>query len=318
MEKKNKKFYAILGVALVLVVAVVLIFVLKPNTNQNEQNNQNCEDDSCEVINHDDVNEEVQPGLFGLIYSGETVRYNAYDFIIEKMGQAQYWTYDEYDPDYHFDHVDENGKWEEGWGVYNDYDTEHPRPIHNATGWVLYDENTASFVRGFDGRLIIDFSNYKAYSNPIYNISDSHIVDIMKPIGYTNNGHNFLEEDFNPERTYDFNNEIVPTEVYIKVYEEIKNTFNFYNDIFDSLGIPLINKPQGTLTSYKNMTIDVPVELVEIKYTDRWNDDLIHDPWSDQKGLWSWYWEEDANHHVVLYIVFVSIDWYSSCKWIYQ
>lgn len=278
-QNKKTKTIAIIGV----LITIILIAVIAVVALARRQTKPECE--TCGISENSNTGNSSNN-------NGDTITYNAYDFIIEKMGQAQYWTYEEFEPIYQFRE--------------NKYLVTRDHVIKNATGWVLYDEDTASFVRGFESRLVIDFANYKAYGDTEFNLhkditENAESLILTCPV---NEDPDHPGEEYTYVYKYDFNKGTwkfgsdsyqVPFDGSYKdvysPYREIYNTFEFYNDIFTELGIPLLNQPEGTLASYKNKTIQVPKELVELKYVDRWNDDLIHAPWDDQD--WSWYWEED-------------------------
>ena len=141
MENNKKKKYLYIGIIIILI-TISIVLGIYTSINNRTINNNDCVD--C-VVEKDDK----RLNLFNIKYSGETKEYNAYDFIIEKMSQAQYWTYDQYEPIYNT--------------VENHYEPSKDHVINNATGWVLYDEETASFARGYEGRLIINFADNTAF-----------------------------------------------------------------------------------------------------------------------------------------------------------
>lgn len=274
----NKKKGLIIAIV-VLIVGTCGYFLISKNNNTPAND---CVD--CAIKPSTNTTSVKKAKNFNIVYSGETKKYNAYDFILEKMEQAQYWTYEQHEPVYNF--------------TYN-YDYEKltnskPKVLHNiknATGFILYDEDTASFTRGFEGRIIINFSENKAICDDYFNPNPDDENDIK----------DILTKDKNleyPETIYEFN--IANTDsnnryFLFDVDDEILNTMTFYNNIFDELDIPLLNMPKGTLKSYKNKTIDVPIELIELKYSDRWCDDLIHSPFDERVGF-DWCWENNKDN----------------------
>lgn len=291
MENKNKKKGLIIGVIAIVIIAILAIVYFAPKEQPQNTTPVVQKDDcvnGCELV--DDPTPEAKTNKFNITYSGETVKYNAYDFIIEKMSQAQYWTYDQYHPLYR---IQPNG-----------FAVSKEQTIANATGWDLYDEKTASFVRGCQGRLIINFSNNTANSDPSF-YSDTNELSGSNILEPTRSDLSVIEYDYNNEqyKRFVYANDTESTnfdseEEYRWVnepYWEINRTIQFYNDVFEEVGIPLLNQPEGTLTQYKNKTINVPIELVELKYSDRWGDDLIHSPFDERVG-WNWYWEKDTDN----------------------
>ena len=288
-EKKDKKKKILIGV-LICVLAIVALFIAKP-WNKEARNNTAVEEpcENCTVHKNNP---------FDLSYSGETIKYNAYDFIIEKMSQAQYWTYDEYHTPYWLYGPDENGNY-----FMPSYEEE---PIINATGFTLFDEDSASFARGCEGRLIINFSENTADANPDfrmesnetegYDLHDEPFGNMFESIYEFNDGIYYYYTD--EELTDEYKQSWIVSEEYMSwndTYNEIKRTMEFYETIFKELDIPLMNMPKGTLASYKNKTIEVPKELLEIKYWERFNDDKIHTPFDERVG-WDWYWENDEDN----------------------
>lgn len=309
--KNKKKTLIIIAVCIATFAGIFAISKIQKNTDNKE--NEPCE--NCTV------NTVKSNNPFNIVYSGETKTYNAYDFIIEKMSQAQYWTYDEYEPTYR--QAVNDGKLG---------NLSHDHTIPNGSGWTLTDENTASFARGFEGKLEIKFSDNTAASNvgncsldtlylyehpetlgvPVggaqvdlsqYDVSKKpwdYFDEITASVPGINKMYedNFIYINCN-DQTY---NEIslftgvresqqpFGPHYYISdgteaLYWEVESTLNFYGNVFKEAGCPLQNMPEGTLTSYKNKTIEVPVELIELRYTDRWGDGLIHCPWRDQEDF---------------------------------
>lgn len=78
------------------------------------------------------------------------------------------------------------------------------------------------------------------------------------------------------------------------IFYEIYETLQFYNKIFAELDILILNEPAGTLTIYKNKTIQVPVELIELTYLNRECDGKINSIFDERSG-WQVHWEEDEN-----------------------
>lgn len=284
-ENKSNKKLIIIVLALLLLAAG--LFIIKPWNKQDE-----AVKNEPEVIEPctDCTVEKGNP--FNLTYSGETIKYNAYDFIIEKMSQAQYWTYDEFHPLYKTNFTLPNPTKDE--------------TIINGTGWVLYDEDSASFIRGCQGILIINFSENTAISNKDFyeTHDDINKCDIFNGVPFSTSE---LETFDLNNKTLTFNDGHVRdysrVEPYVNtsnqvdnlIYNEISETFEFYNNVFSELGIPLTNMPKGTLASYKNKTIEVPVELLELKYRDRWGDDLIHTVF-DERANFDFYWERNKDN----------------------
>lgn len=297
MEKKNNKKLPFIIAGVVLIILTSVCSLLYSN---NRTQNVDTIDNTVELPEDDKSEKELEDentGLFGLVYSGETITYNAYDFIIEKMSQAQYWTYDVYTPYYAFTHYnEEEGRLEEGYTYAQQMRAEKAETIINATGWVLVDEDTATFGRGFNSRLLINFSENKAQIDKTYCMNQMNNKDIdlsAEPLWpdhsiyidfnkneIINPSSGIYELDFTPHPIeYDKNN------IQAQANREIKKTFEFYDEIFSELDIPLLNQPNGTLASYKNKTINVPIELLNIKFTERQNDGLIHYVWSDQSDI---------------------------------
>lgn len=267
----------------VLIVGACGYFVI--TNNNNKSNNDSCV--NCVVEPATNTTSVKKAKNFNIVYSGETKQYNAYDFIIEKMSQAQYWTYEQHEPVYNFTYENYEDR-------YDRFMNSKPTKVHNitnGTGFILYDEDTASFVRGFEGRLIINFAENKAISDEWFNPNPNDENDVR----------DILDKDLDLyyAKVYDYNvnesDELDEFKLVYDSYNEIKRTLEFYNNVFDELDISLVNMPKGTLKSYKSKTIDVPVELIELKYTDRWCDDLIHSPFDERVGF-NWCWEEDTDN----------------------
>lgn len=276
----NKKKGLIIAI-IVLLVGACGYFLISKNNNTPAND---CVD--CVIEPSTNTTSVKKAKNFNINYSGKTKKYNAYDFIIEKMEQAQYWTYEQHEPVYNFSYNDD----------YESIINSKPKTaynIKNATGFILYDEDTASFARGFEGRLIINFSENKAYSDIWFNPNpndENDIKDILIKDLNLEHEYSYDTYDFNVTNT-DSNNRYFLSDS----YDEILNTITFYNNVFDELDIPLLNMPKGTLKSYKSKTINVPVELMDLKYTDRWCDDLIHTPFDERVGF-SWCWENDKDN----------------------
>lgn len=155
MEKKAKFKKPLIIIISVVAVCAAGYFLFTQNSNKT--NNELC--DNCTIDGGDNNSTKLNKAkYFNLTFSGETKEYNAYDFIIEKMSQAQYWTNEEHKVDYHDSIFPEN--------------TQHIDAIPNGTGWTLIDENTATFARGFESRLAIKFSDNSAYNDPLYSSLD--------------------------------------------------------------------------------------------------------------------------------------------------
>ena len=318
--KNKKKTLIIIAVCIAAFAGIFAISKIQKNTDSKE--NEPCE--NCTV------NTVQSNNPFNIVYSGETKTYNAYDFIIEKMSQAQYWTYDEYEPEYW---AQANSGAETNFEVV----TVKEHVNVNGTGWVLSDENTASFARGFEGKMEIHFVNNTAECNTRYATIDSIVRHNDPSIHFGTHTRKYdlsdfditqdwtswyAEEDIDDAEIfahdfgyvlYDCNQRVYKTLKYDEItetytdefdvkepfgpnyyilggakndlYWEVENTLKFYNDVFKEAGCPLLNMPEGTLASYKNKTIEVPVELIELRYTDRWGDGLIHCPWRDQEDF---------------------------------
>lgn len=285
-NKSNKKLIIILAIALL----VAGLFIIKPWNKKPVLDN---EETSCENETVEDDNKDP----FNLTYSGKTVEYNAYDFIIEKMSQAQYWTHDQFQPKYFLNH--------------SAGDHIHDETIINGSGWILYDEDTASFVRGCEGRLIINFSNFSAQSNEMFstydyrypgNLVNNDPIDIVndepqgssKEVFYFNTDY-YAEFFYGGATVFNYDSNMTDRHSGIGIKEEIQYTLEFYENVFSTLGIPLLNQPKGTLASYKNVTIDVPVELIDLKYYDRYGDGKINSPFDERVGF-DYYWERNEDN----------------------
>ena len=318
MKKKTKT------IVIILVIIAVFCGLFLYNKDKNTSNDTECENCTVKPTN------EKADNPFNIKYSGQTKTYNAYDFIIEKMSQDQYWTYDEYEPEYW---AQANSGAETNFEVV----TVKEHVNVNGTGWVLSDENTASFARGFEGKMEIHFVNNTAECNTRYATIDSIVRHNDPSIHFGTHTRKYdlsdfditqdwtswyAEEDIDDAEIfmhdfgyvlYDCNQRVYKTLKYDEItetftdefdveepfgpnyyvlgdakndlYWEVENTLKFYNDVFKEAGCPLLNMPEGTLASYKNKTIEVPVELIELRYTDRWGDDLIHCPWRDQEDF---------------------------------
>lgn len=306
MKKNGKILFVILFISIVSF--AVLLIGDKPFKDTDILYNG----DSIANITDENINKAK---YFDIVYSGKTVEYDAYDFIIEKMSQAQYWTYDDIHPEYH--------------AAINRDKPQYDDVIPNGTGWTLIDEDTATFARGFESRLVINFSENTAFNDPSYCDLDYLTAPHGEGVRWGNGRganqsiqweyydlHNepFQEESDSEEwlkhrRTYDFNNmlyngnEILDKdtgrinstiEFNSNRYNEIQETLDFYNKVFAELDIQILNQPKGTLSSYKGKKIQVPVELIELSYLDRHCDGKINSIFDERSG-WKIHWEEDKN-----------------------
>lgn len=277
----NKKKGLIIAI-IVLLVGACGYFLISKNNNTPAND---CVD--CVIEPSTNTTSVKKAKNFNIVYSGETKKYNAYDFIIEKLGQAQYWTYEQYEPIYNT--------------VANHYSPSKEHVINNATGWILYDEDTASFARGYEGRLIINFADNTAishtsfynfdYDNSSFSLSNEPLQNSFTFYDFVSgNEYKMLEDG----TKYDERTSIAEYDMLWDEYNEINRTLIFYEKIFNELGISILNMPKGTLASYKNKTINVPIELINLKYWDREQDNLIHSPFDERVG-WTWHWEDEEN-----------------------
>lgn len=312
MGKKTnfKKIIIVVSILALTGVAGYFLANKSPVTMMQSQD-QECENCTIEP-NSSKVNKAK---YFDIVYSGKAVEYDAYDFIIEKMSQAQYWTYDDVHPEYH--------------AAINRDKPQYDDVIPNGTGWTLINEDTATFARGFESRLVINFSNNTAFNDPSYCDLDYLTAPHGEGVRWGNGRganqsiqweyydlHNepYQEEPNSEEwlehrRTYDFNNMLYNgNEILDKdtgrinntiefdsvIYSEIQETLDFYNKVFAELDIQILNQPKGTLSSYKGKKIQVPVELIELSYLNRHCDGKINSIFDERSG-WKIHWEEDKN-----------------------
>jgi len=269
-----------LFVALILLMVSILVAVLMFGGKQKEtvisDNKQQSEEDT---------NSQGCPiGLNCL--EGNTIY--AYDYIISVMSRPQYWGIDnlplyslEYEQEYSYEKLKEQ----------------------NATGWILLDEDTASFYRGSEGVLTLNFSNNSANIKTwtdVYSSDEAGTLEkdatkyefcyndntykYIAPYGNTSLNHNY---DYSIEvngRTYGPKSEEEFRES-SDLFDErfiIKDILLYYESLFEKAGCPLLNQPEGTLASYKTKVITIPKEE---------KDGLIHNVW-DQDGF-KWNWDED-------------------------
>lgn len=265
--KVSKKWILVVGIIILAIVLLVIFNPFKSNTNVvtevNETETHNEEPDGCAV---GEICEEIEM--------------NAYDYIMEVMSAPQYWSYEEFKPFY--DMTDQKAYCE---------------PIikaQNGTGWKLVDEKTASFARGAQGVLTINFSN---------NTANSKIANIERTSDdyHQSNGYENYDLDFN-NNIYKQYNMVSPDKVEdMESFRSttsrekwdngenyspfdtrwvIQDTMYYYESLFKEAGCPLLNMPEGTLESYKNKTVKFT------KHTKK--DNLIHAVWKQDNYRWDW------------------------------
>jgi len=306
MQKKKNKGLWIVVILLVIACGVFAFLYFSKDTPNPPCDN--CTIDPSDPTNPDEPSGQEEPEtpikdnkVIDIELSGKTVKYNAYDFIIETLGKAQYWGTDQM-PLYEF----------------LDYQEHHWNYLSqtNGTGFKLYDENTATFCRGYEGRLYINFSANTARCNPNNQI-DASFNDADTP---WKEDENIQEINFNTGEHTCFYKWLVDADIeYLTMYNATKDgyshfsnitakerdengyfyytnhvywiiydTMQYYEAIFEMAGCPLLNQPEGTLTSYKNKTINVPVELTTITYLTKDGSDKISAIWTQEGFAWDW------------------------------
>ena len=181
---------------------------------------------------------------------------SCYDYIVDHLAQPQYW--DETDiPEY------------STWQLQNAALLNMPR----GTGWLLKDENEAVFSRGYQGVLTINFSKgvaknqvqteFNDYLNDNYQQYDINTMKVYRV---------FVNDE--TEEYIDISDLFISDQDYnqFNVFNEISDTFTYYENHFAKVGCPLLGQKEGTLTTYKDVYIDKPaVEKEKTK--------LIQNPW---------------------------------------
>lgn len=263
--KVSKKLILVVGIIVLAIVLLVIFNPFKSDTNVvtevNETETHNEEPDGCAV---GEICEEIEM--------------NAYDYIMEVMSAPQYWSYEEFQALY-------------GLTEQKNY-CEPIIKAQNGTGWKLVDEKTASFARGAQGVLTINFSNNTANSV----VANGELTD--DNVGYTLGSENY-SFDFN-NNSYEHYNTLSMEKKKIAPFGEltreawdngesvspfderwvIQDTMNYYESLFKEAGCPLLNMPEGTLESYKNKIVKFT------KHTKK--DDLIHAVWKQDNYRWDW------------------------------
>lgn len=221
----------------------------------------------------------------------DVVSMNAYEYIMEVMSAPQYWGVD-------------------NLPLYNlDYEQEYSYEVlkkQNGTGWILKDLDSATFYRGSEGALTIDFSNFSANIETwadVYSSNESGTLDndaTRYEFDYNNEIYKYTAPYGNSEANHNYDYEIELSSKTIKPLTEqefresndlfderftVKDIILYYDSLFKEAGCPLLNMPKGTLESYKNKTVNVPVKE---------NDNLIHAIWQQDNFRWDWDKAEDT------------------------
>ena len=221
---KKKKIILISGILLIIIGIILAVFLFK----KPQENCSNCE---VELTKDSKPKQQV----------------NAYDYIVQTMNEPEYWGVERM-----YDYFSE----EEVQERLND--------IPNGSGWNLKDVNTASFIRGYDNKLIYNFSNFTATA--IDEHGNKTIFDFMN-----NKYQSYFEDNFEFERELikEINDPNLDTlyqsgnlnnfKTYEYRYSNIKNSMLNYAYLFEQAGCPILLQPEGTLESYKNK-MATPVE----------------------------------------------------------
>ena len=198
--------------------------------------------DSQEEIENPDVPTYIE------IDAVSTKEQNAYEYIVSLMKKPQYWSEDEYFPAYF-------SPWEE---------EEARKTLINATGWELIDEETATFKRGYEGTLTLNFSDYIAISKDEAS-GLTYVLDFKNDEYYMSSGSEKTKLTLNKNIDGYYNTS----------FGKIEQTFVYYEKLFSASGCPLLEKPKGTLTGYRKAV----AHEAFIK-----DDNLIHNVW-EQEGF---------------------------------
>ena len=211
------------------------------------------------------------PELGDNFEKNELVQTSAYDFIINEMSKPQVWSEEDIPP----------------------YPTNDPdvdvnelarQAMVNGSGFKLVDENTATFERGYLSKLQINFSNNTAFVDPDIN---DEIIPFNIYCDFNENTYCFEYPDGTKQK-----NEI---KEYIEegVYSGEKNyspatyikwMMQDYSDYFEEAGVPILNQPVGTLTSYKSIK-----EVEEAYHKD---EGLLKGPWELDNFHWDYTQDE--------------------------
>ena len=186
----------------------------------------------------------------------ETV--NAYDFIIETMSKPQYYSDEQYVEGQNLQDTETINAYYEARGV-------------DRTAWVLVDEETATFRRGYRYILTLNFSDYTAILSSGYTDMDEQHFD------FKNNEFYWVDGE-SGERVQDITY-IHATGKPDNDIELVRKCFDEYKELFEEAGCPLAGEPKGTLTKYKNK---------EIKKLEEVDDGLIHAIWEQEGFAWKW------------------------------
>lgn len=279
MKSKNKKWILIGIIGVLAILAIVYLAYKKP-------------EEKIEKVDSTPIQEEIEPCPSCHIGNiQETITMNAYDYIINVMSTPQYWGVDNL-PLYNLDYEQE-------------YSYEK-LTAQNGTGWLLKDEDSATFYRGSEGVLTINFSenkaNIKTWSN-VYTSSEKDSLDYDATeynFDYNKNSYQYIAPYGDKESNHNYNYEIVLSNRTIRPQTEeefresndlfderftVKNIILHYEELFEKAGCPLLNQPKGTLSSYKNkmITVEKPKD-----------DGLIHAIWNQEGFKWQWDKKDDV------------------------
>lgn len=277
-NKKNikiKKEHILIALAVLALATFLSILAMKNNTPTTPIKDEEQEE----------KDDKVKQGCPIGQYCAGNEKMNAYDYIISVMSSPQYWGVDNL-PIYILDYEEE-------------YSYEKLKK-QNGTGWNLIDEKTATFSRGSEGILTINFSDntadIKTWSD-VYSSEKNSTLDqdaTKYEFDYNNNTYKYIAPYGNASlnHNYDYSIEIngrvygPKNEAEFResgdVFDErfvIKDILLYYESLFEKAGCPLLNQPAGTLESYKKKTIAVPKEET---------DELIHNIWSQDGFRWDW------------------------------
>lgn len=236
-SQKKKKILVLIAIIVFICLGIGGFLLFK---NKNTTNNENAIN---EQINDTQKQDSDKTG---------------YDFIVDLMAEPEFWGVEDvpiysYNSKEYREMLSKNYPEED-----NSVSPERNKAIEampNGSGWKLIDEDTATFTRGYEGRLTYNFSEFKAIveSDWLYTTEWDFNTNTER-LYESKTDHTLVKE--RPFK--DCPNDLSEDEAkdYIgNLYEEewfVKNSMLNYEAQFKAAECPLVNQPKGTLTSYKN------------------------------------------------------------------
>lgn len=235
-SKSNKiTVFIIITIAVCLGIGGFLLF-----KNKNTTNNENAIN---EQINDTQKQDSDKTG---------------YDFIVDLMAEPEFWGVEDvpiysYNSKEYREMLSKNYPEED-----NSVSPERNKAIEampNGSGWKLIDEDTATFTRGYEGRLTYNFSEFKAIVESDWLYTTEWDFNTNTERLYSTTGEHELVKERPFKELPEGLSEEESREYIGNLYEKtwfVKNSMLNYEAQFKAAGCPLINQPIGTLASYKN------------------------------------------------------------------